>query len=230
MLELRDVRKSYRNGSRDFEVIRGVSAKIEDGAFVVLLGASGSGKSTLLSLMSGLETPTSGTVSYNGVAISSLGDKERTKFRRDTVGFVFQQYALIQDLSVDKNVRMGADLAHNPDYAKDIDAVGLRELAAERCCYLSGGEQQRAAIARAVSKRPKVLFLDEPTGALDEATSRQVLGFLEDLRSASHFTMVMVTHNDHIAEMADEVLHINSGLLTNVTHNGTPRHAGEIGW
>lgn len=230
MLELRDVRKSYRNGSRDFEVIRGVSATVQDGSFAVILGASGSGKSTLLSLMSGLETPDSGTVRYNGTDISSMGDKDRTKFRRDTVGFVFQQYALLPDLTVDKNVRMGADLAHNRYYPDDIDAVGLSAFSHERCCYLSGGEQQRVAIARAVSKKPRLLFLDEPTGALDEATSREVLGFLESLRSKAGFTMIMVTHNDHIAEMADEVLHMNSGRLTEVTRNESPRRAEEIGW
>lgn len=230
MLVLHDVRKSYRNGSRDFEVIRGVTATIEDGSFTVILGASGSGKSTLLSLMSGLETPTSGSVTYDGVEISSMNDKDRTRFRRDTVGFVFQQYALIQDLSVDKNVRMGADLAHNRAYAADIDAVGLSDLSAERCCYLSGGEQQRVAIARAVSKQPRILFLDEPTGALDEETSREVLGFLEDLRARAHFTMIMVTHNDHIAEMADDILHMNSGHVTEITHNAAPKRAGEIGW
>lgn len=230
MIKLENVHKSYRNGSREFEVIRGVSAEIEDGAFAVILGASGSGKSTLLSLMSGLERPSSGRVVCSGTEISSLSDKERTKFRRDSVGFVFQQYALLADLTVDKNVRMGADLAGNTDYSKDIDAVGLSNLARERCCYLSGGEQQRVAIARAVSKHPKVLFLDEPTGALDEETSRQVLRFLESLRRSAHFTMVMVTHNDHIAEMAGMVLHMNSGRVTEITQNDTPKCAAEIGW
>lgn len=230
MLELHDVYKSYRRGNREFQIIRGVSAKIEDGAFVVILGQSGSGKSTLLSLMSGLETPDSGIISYDGTEISALNDRQRTKFRRDTVGFVFQQYALVPEMSVDKNVRMGADLAGNKAYASDIEAVGLTDLARERCAVLSGGEQQRTAIARAVSKKPRVLFLDEPTGALDEETSREVLGFLESLRRTSRFTMIMVTHNDHIAEMADQVFHMNSGQITNVECVASPKHASEIRW
>lgn len=230
MLEVQDIHKSYQVGTRRFEVIKGVSLTVEDGEFIVLLGPSGSGKSTLLSLMSGLESPDSGRISWNGEEVSAMGDRERTRFRRRHVGFVFQQYALLPDLSVDKNVRLGADLARNSEYATVIDAVGLTGLKAVRCAHLSGGEQQRTAIARAVSKKGELLFLDEPTGALDEETGREVLEYLERLHRQIRFAMIMVTHNPHIAQMADRVVSMNSGTITSIDRNVHRKTAREIGW
>lgn len=230
MLTLTHVKKSYNSGARTFEVIRDVDARIEDGAFVVVLGPSGSGKSTLMSLMSGLEVPDSGTVSYNGTRISALSETERTAFRRRYVGYVFQSYGLIGSMTAESNVRMGADLAGNAFYRNDMEAVGIAELARERCAALSGGEQQRVAIARAAAKKPELLFLDEPTGALDEQTGKEVLRYLEDLHAKAHFTMIIVTHNDHIAQMADQILRMNSGRIISAEENGTRLHADEIGW
>lgn len=230
MLELFDVHKSYQVGNRRFEVIRGVSLTVHDGEFIVLLGPSGSGKSTLLSLMSGLEGADSGTIRWNQEDLSKMGDKERTLFRRRHVGFVFQQYALLPELTVDKNVRLGADLVGNTQYAGAIDSVGLSALATVRCSQLSGGEQQRTAIARAVSKKAELLFLDEPTGALDEETGREVLHYLEQLHRQSGFAMIMVTHNPHIAEMADRIVSMNNGMITAICSNPKRKTALEIGW
>lgn len=230
MLELHNVRKSYRNGTRTTEIIRGVDLQIESGSFAVILGASGSGKSTLLSLMSGLEPADSGTIRWESETLTGMSDKDRTLFRRKHVGFVFQQYALLEAMTVNRNVRMGADLVHNQEYGSSIDAVGLSPLARERCSHLSGGEQQRVAIARAAAKKPDILFLDEPTGALDEKTGRQVLEYLGELHKQHAFTMVMVTHNEHIAQMADTVFTMNSGHITSEHKNEKRLAASEIGW
>ena len=176
-----------------------ISLKIEDGDFAVLLGPSGSGKSTLLNVLSGLERPDEGEVLYNGKEISALSDSGLTAFRKENIGFIFQQYYLLPHMTVLKNVRMGADLAANPDYKTIIEAVGLGDKLRKYPHELSGGEQQRVSIARALAKKPKVLFLDEPTGALDEQTGRQVLDYITRLQEQHGFTMVMVTHNRNIA-------------------------------
>lgn len=227
MIALEDVVKTYGSGPGKTRAVRGVSLRIETGEWAVLLGASGSGKSTLLHLMSGLEVPTSGTVVAGGQQISSLPDRQRTLFRRRHVGFVFQQYYLLPELSVAANVRMGADLAGNSDYSRIISAVGLSAQAAQPANTLSGGQQQRVSIARAVAKRPSLLFLDEPTGALDEETGWEVLSYLDRLHREEGFTMVMVTHNTAIAKMADHVYHMNSGLLTGEEHSSSPQRAAE---
>ena len=194
------------------------------------MGASGSGKSTFLSVVSGLEHPDSGSIEYDSVDITKLNDRELTKFRRDVVGFIFQQYYLLADMTVDKNVRMGADLAGNRDHREIINAVGLGNKIDKYPRELSGGEQQRVAIARALAKKPKVLFLDEPTGALDEETGRQVLDYVTKLHSERKFTIVMITHNQNIAEMADRVIKINSGTIAETYENKTRKTAYEIRW
>ena len=159
-----------------------------------------------------------------------MNDRELTKFRRDVVGFIFQQYYLLADMTVDKNVRMGADLAGNRDHREIINAVGLGNKIDKYPRELSGGEQQRVAIARALAKKPKVLFLDEPTGALDEETGRQVLDYVTKLHSERKFTIVMITHNQNIAEMADRVIKINSGTIAETYENKTRKTAYEIRW
>lgn len=164
MIKAKDIIKSYGNGESQFQVLKGISLDIGDNDFVVILGASGSGKSTFLNVISGLERPDSGKVSYDGKEITALSDKEVTAFRKENVGFIFQQYYLLPNMNVDKNVKMGADLAGNKDYKTVIEAVGLGEKRQKYPSELSGGEQQRVSIARALAKRPKVLFLDEPTG------------------------------------------------------------------
>jgi len=230
MIRVRDIIKSYGNGESRFRVLRGISLEIEDGDFVVILGASGSGKSTLLNVISGLERPDSGQVFYDMTDITALSDHELTAFRKENVGFIFQQYYLLPNMDVDKNVKMGADLAGNKDYKTVIDAVGLGEKLHKYPSELSGGEQQRVSVARALAKKPKVLFLDEPTGALDEQTGRQVLDYICKLKNEYGFTIVMVTHNLNIAEMAKTVIKMNSGKISDIYTNEVQKTAYEIGW
>lgn len=230
MIKIENLKKSYGTGESKTQVLRGVSFAIEKGDFLVILGASGSGKSTLLNVISGLEQADSGSVSYEGKIISSLNDKELTRFRRDEVGYIFQQYFLLPNLNVDKNVKMGADLAGNKEYRKVIDAVGLSGKGNKYPHELSGGEQQRVSVARALAKKPRVLYLDEPTGALDESTGRQVLDYIVRLQKEQGFTMVMVTHNANIAHMANRVIHMNSGQIVEQYENAAPKGAYEIAW
>ena len=230
MIEVKEIIKSYGNSDNKIQVLKGISLKIKDGDFAVILGASGSGKSTFLNVVSGLEYPDSGKVLYDGTDITTLSDKELTLFRKENVGFIFQQYYLLPNMSVDKNVKMGADLANNKDYKNVIRAVGLGEKLHKYPSELSGGEQQRVSIARALAKRPRVLFLDEPTGALDEQTGRQVLDYICKLQKEYGFTIVMVTHNLNIAEMATTVIKMNSGKVTEIYTNKIQKTAYEIGW
>lgn len=230
MIDIEDIKKSYGNGESQVNVLKGISIKIEDGDFVVILGASGSGKSTFLNVISGLETPDSGKVLYDSKDITALTDKELTKFRKENIGFIFQQYYLLANMNVDKNVKMGADLVGNKNYQDIIEAVGLKQKLHKYPSQLSGGEQQRVSVARALAKKPKVLFLDEPTGALDEQTGRQVLDYIAKLQKEYGFTIVMVTHNLNIAEMANTIIKMNSGKISGIQTNELPKTAYEIGW
>lgn len=226
MIKAQNVVKKYNSQ----EVLKGVSLDINDGEFVVILGASGSGKSTLLSLLSGLEKADSGLIECNGVRLDNLKDDELTKFRKEQVGFIFQQYFLLSHLNVDDNVKLGANLAANNDYGQIIEAVGLKDKMKSKPSQLSGGEQQRVCIARALAKNLKILFLDEPTGALDEKTGREVLDYIVNLQRQKGFTMVMVTHNANIADMAEKVVKMNSGEIVEVYNNDAQKSAYEIGW
>ena len=230
MIDVKGLTKTYGAGESKTEVLRGIDLQIADGSFTVILGASGSGKSTLLNCLSGLERADGGHIRYDATDITALSDRELTKFRRDNIGFVFQQYYLLSDMTVAKNVRMGADLAGNADYGEIIRAVGLEGKAAKYPSELSGGEQQRVSVARALAKKPKVLFLDEPTGALDEKTGRQVLDYICRLHRQYGFTVVMVTHNANIAETADTVIRMNSGKIAEIDTNSVRKTAYEIGW
>lgn len=230
MIEVKEITKYYGIGESRFQVLKGISLEIKDGDFTVILGASGSGKSTLLNVISGLEHPDGGRVSYDGADITTLSDQELTAFRKKTVGFIFQQYYLLPNMNVDKNVKMGADLAGNRDYKAVIRAVGLEEKLQKYPSELSGGEQQRVCVARALAKKPKVLFLDEPTGALDEQTGRSLLAYICKLQKEHGFTIVMVTHNLNIAEMAKTVIKMNSGKISEIYFNQIQKTAYEIGW
>lgn len=230
MIQIRNLHKFYGTEGNRTEVLKGISLDIKDGDFMVILGASGSGKSTLLNVISGLEPADAGTVSYNSKNICQMSDKEMTLFRRNVIGYVFQQYFLLPNLNVDKNVKMGADLVKNSNYRKLIEAVGLADKSGKYPHQLSGGEQQRVSVARALAKRPKVLYLDEPTGALDEATGRLVLDLICRLQKELGFTMVMVTHNQNIAEMADTVISMNSGKIVKQYQNDAPKSAYQIAW
>lgn len=226
MITAKNIKKEYN----DQEVLRGIDLKIDKNEFVVILGASGSGKSTLLNILSGLEKSDSGEVVYDNESISDYSEKQLTKFRKDKIGFVFQQYYLLNNLTVEQNVKVGANLVDNKEYVDIIKDLGLEDKLSKYPNELSGGEQQRVSIARALAKKPTVLFLDEPTGALDEETGRKILEYLLKLKDKSHFTMIMVTHNENIAELANKIIHVGSGRVTSIEENRTPKSVEEIGW
>ena len=226
MITAKNIKKKYN----DQEVLRGIDLKIDKNEFVVILGASGSGKSTLLNILSGLEKSDSGEVIYDNEFISDYSEKQLTKFRKDKIGFVFQQYYLLNNLTVEQNVKVGANLANNKEYIDIIKELGLEDKLSKYPNELSGGEQQRVSIVRALAKKPTVLFLDEPTGALDEETGRKILEYLLKLKDKSHFTMIMVTHNENIAELANKIIHVGSGRVTSIEENRTPKSVEEIGW
>lgn len=228
MIKVTNINKSFNHGA--VKVLHDLSLTIDDGQFVVILGASGSGKSTALNIMAGLERPDRGTVLYDDQDIYQLNDRALTKFRRQNVGFVWQRYYLLPHLTVAQNVKLGADLASNRDYPAIIAAVGLTDKLNSKPYTLSGGEQQRVCLARALAKKPKVLFLDEPTGALDEETGRNVLAYVLELQRTLGLTMIMVTHNQNIAETANTVIKMNSGKIVGTYHNAHPKSAREIGW
>lgn len=230
MIEVADIVKSYGSNRNKNQVLRGINLQIADGDFTVILGASGSGKSTFLNVISGLERPDSGNVIYDTLDITKLSDNELTKFRKENIGFIFQQYYLLPNMTIEKNVRMGADLADNTEHREIIKAVGLEDKMKKYPSELSGGEQQRVSIARALAKKPRILFLDEPTGALDEQTGRQVLDYICKLHEELGFAIVMVTHNQNIAEMANTVIRMNSGKIADIYTNETQKTAYEIGW
>lgn len=230
MIEVKALTKFYGSGESRFQVLKNINLQIADGDFAVILGASGSGKSTLLNVISGLELPDSGAVLYNGQDIAAHSESARTKFRKENIGFIFQQYYLLPNMTVAQNVKMGADLAGNKEYKAILEAVGLGSKLQKYPSELSGGEQQRTAVARALAKKPKVLFLDEPTGALDEQTGRQVLDYICKLQKAYGFTVVMVTHNQNIAETANTVIQMNSGKISEMYTNEMQKSAYEIGW
>ncbi len=228
MIKAENIIKSYNMGRT--EVLKDISLEIADGEFAIILGASGSGKSTLMNVLSGLEKADSGNVFVNGENLSVKNESELTKFRRENIGFVFQQYYLLPHLNVENNVKMGAGLSGNKDYKKIIASLGLDDKMKAMPSELSGGEQQRVCIARALSKNPKILFLDEPTGALDEKTGREVLNCIMQEKEKLGFTMVMVTHNQNIAQMAETVVKMNSGKIVETFRNTKQRSAFEIGW
>ncbi len=230
MIKAENIKKSYGTSLNATEVLKDINLTISDGDFAVILGASGSGKSTLLNVMSGLERPDSGSIKYDEENIALYSEKQLTKFRKDNIGFIFQQYYLLPNMNVEKNVRMGADLAGNKKYDEIIRAVGLWDKRQKYPSELSGGEQQRVSIARALAKKPKVLFLDEPTGALDESTGRLVLDYISNLQKSEKFTVIMVTHNSNIAEMANTIIKMNSGKIVDICKNAVQKTAYGIGW
>ena len=230
MIEAKGIVKSFGTSDNRQTVLKGINLSVDDGDNVVILGASGSGKSTLLNVLSGLERVDGGKIFYGDKEITLLNDKELTAFRREYIGFVFQQYYLLPDMTVDKNVRMGADLAGNKNYKEIIESLGLGDKLNKYPRQFSGGEQQRVAVARALAKLPQVLFMDEPTGALDESTGRQLLDYVLKLQKISGFTLITVTHNENIAQTANTVIRLNSGAVVDTFCNQSPKSVYEIGW
>lgn len=208
------LQKIYETGETQVQALRGVDLTISEGEMLVLLGPSGSGKSTLLNLLGGLDRPTAGMLSYKGTELTVLGDRDLTRYRRSEVGFIFQFYNLVPSLTAEENVRLVTDIADRPmDPVEALALVGLAERRSHYPSQLSGGEQQRVAVARAIAKQPGVLLCDEPTGALDSATGTHVLETLAKANEELGATVVIITHNVGIAAMADRVFHFLDGNI-----------------
>lgn len=231
VFHIHNVSKVYQMGDVEVNALRGVNFDLKAGEFVVILGASGSGKSTLLNILGGLDIPTSGQVFYRDHDLTSAGDRALTAFRREHVGFVFQFYNLIPSLTALENVALVTEIADNPmDPAEALRLVGLEERLQHFPAQLSGGEQQRIAIARAVAKRPDVLLCDEPTGALDCSTGRLVLEVLEQVNRELGTITVVITHNSAIAGMGDRIIRLGSGRVLEERHNPVRIAPGELSW
>jgi putative ABC transport system ATP-binding protein len=229
-ITVESVCKTYGTGDVTTTALDKVSLTINDSDFAVILGPSGSGKSTLLNVMSGLDTLDDGTISIDDNDIHTMNDKALTLFRRHHLGFIFQQHNLLQTLTVKENILIGARLVDDPlDIDKLIDDVGLSKHKDKYPFQLSGGEQQRVSIARALVKHPKILFCDEPTGSLDEETGKSILGLLQDLNEQYDTTIVLITHNESIAHLATRIIKMNSGKIASIDEN-EPQSADAIHW
>jgi len=231
MIALKDVVKTYKIGPVETKALKGITLTINEGEFIVILGPSGSGKSTLLNVISGLDTPTAGSIKFRGLELTDYNEEQLTQFRREHLGFVFQQYNLLHNLTALDNVRMGADISEAPLDSKEVLAkVGLTDHVDKYPYQLSGGEQQRVSVARSVVKKPSILFCDEPTGALDEQIAKQVLGILEELNQKLGVTLVVITHNKGISQMADRIVKMNSGNIEEIIVNEQKIAAEMVGW
>lgn len=231
IVEFQDVTRVYTSGDHVQKALDGASFTLDEGKFVVILGPSGAGKSTLLNLLGGLDSPTSGTIKVNGRDISTLSGNELADYRAATVGFVFQFYNLIPTLTVYENVALVKEIAPNPLAPKKmIEEVGLLDHLHNFPAELSGGEQQRISIARALAKNPQILLCDEPTGALDSETGVLVLKLLLSMARNYGKTIVVVTHNQSIAKMADMVIHVKNGKIKTCVEQTAPMSADEVEW
>lgn len=227
----RSLTKTYHTGAVDVHALRGVDISLYEGELVVLLGPSGSGKSTLLNILGGLDTPSSGEVSFRDLDVTSGDESLLTRYRRDHVGFVFQFYNLIPSLTARENVALVTEIAIDPMApAEALSLVGLGERLDHFPAQLSGGEQQRVAIARAIAKRPDILLCDEPTGALDSHTGILVLEAIERVNRELGTTTAVITHNTVIGNMADRVLHFGDGQVINSVNNTSRQPARELSW
>ncbi len=227
----RGLTKVYRNGDMVIHALRGVDLELYAGELTVMLGASGSGKSTLLNILGGLDSATDGEVRYGDQDLVAGGDRLLTAYRREHVGFVFQFYNLISSLTARENVAIVTEISRNPMRPEDaLELVGLRERLNHFPSQLSGGEQQRVAIARAIAKRPAVLLCDEPTGALDSRTGVQVLEAIAHVNRELHTTTAVITHNVVIADMADRVVRLSDGRVSDVRVNAHRKSPAELSW
>ena len=222
-IEFRDVKKIYKMGEVSIEALAGVNFSIDKGEFVVIAGASGAGKSTILNILGGMDTATSGTIIVVGNRVSDYTSKQLTTYRRYDIGFVFQFYNLVQNLTVKENVELATQICKNPlDIDETIEAVGLSERSRNFPAQLSGGEQQRVAIARALAKNPKLLLCDEPTGALDYQTGKQILKLLQDTCRERGVSVIVITHNLALTAMGDKVIKVRNGLIESIEINEHP--------
>lgn len=231
LLKLRDVGRTYQMGEVSVEVLRHINLEILEGEVLAVVGPSGSGKSTILNIVGGLDRPSVGRVIYRDRDITEATSADLTRYRREEIGFVFQFYNLVPNLTARENVMVSAELSVEPlDVDEVLRLVGLSERVDHFPSQLSGGEQQRVAIARAVAKNPRLLLCDEPTGALDYETGKLMLRLLVDLNRDLEKTIVVITHNSALAEVAHRVIHLRSGEITETTINETPKQPEEIVW
>ena len=230
-VEIKDVVKEYKTGEITIKAADGMNFSFEKGEFVVIVGPSGAGKTTVLNILGGMDKLTSGNVIVDGKDISRYSNRELTTYRRHDIGFVFQFYNLIQNLTVIENVELATQLCKNSLNPDDIlDKVGLSNRKNNFPAQLSGGEQQRVAIARAICKNPKLLLCDEPTGALDYITGKQILKLLQDTCRLEHMTVIIITHNSAICPMADKVIKFKNGAVSDVIINDKPMDIKDIEW
>ncbi len=230
-IELKNVCKTYQMGEVEIKAVDNMSFPIEKGEFVVVVGPSGAGKTTVLNILGGMDRPTSGTIVVDGVDISQYKEKELTKYRRDDVGFVFQFYNLVQNLTAHENVELSAQICENSVNAEDVlREVGLGARLDNFPSQLSGGEQQRVSIARALAKNPKLLLCDEPTGALDYITGKSILKLLQDTCREKKMTVIVITHNSALTPMADKIIQIKNGRIDKILLNNNPTPVEQIEW
>lgn len=230
-IEFQNVKKIYKMGDVKIKALNGADFSIEKGEFAVIAGASGAGKSTILNLMGGMDTATTGKIIVDKENVSKFSAKKLTTYRRYDIGFVFQFYNLVQNLTVRENVELATQICKNPlDIDEVIEAVGLKDRSSNFPAQLSGGEQQRVAIARALAKNPKLLLCDEPTGALDYNTGKQILKLLQDTCRKRGVTVVVITHNLALTAMGDKVIKVKNGIVDSVTVNENPLPVEQIEW
>lgn len=230
-VEFKNVKKTYRTGEIEIHALSDVNFEINKGEFCVIVGASGAGKTTILNILGGMDTLTSGSVFLDGTEISTLNKRKLTAYRRYDVGFVFQFYNLVQNLTALENVELAAQICRDPlDAGKVLEQVGLSERKQNFPAQLSGGEQQRVAIARALAKNPKLLLCDEPTGALDYETGKSVLKLLQDTCRKNGMTVVVITHNQAITPMADRIITVKNGIVAKVRMNDNIVDIKDIEW
>ncbi|MFQ7070044.1 MULTISPECIES: ABC transporter ATP-binding protein [Ruminococcus] len=230
-LEIKNIKKHFGEGESRVEVLKGIDIEIEKGEFCVLLGPSGSGKSTLLNIIGGIDAADEGYISINGEKTADMNEKALTLYRRKHLGYIFQMYNLIPNLNIKENIEVGAYLSDNPLDVDDLlKTLGLYEHRHKLPNQLSGGQQQRTAIGRAIVKNPNILLCDEPTGALDYNTSKEILQLIEDVNKKYGNTIIMVTHNDAIKQMADRVVKLRDGMIRKNYLNETKLTAAELDW
>lgn len=230
-VEFHDVGKTYHVGEVDIHALHDTSFEVEKGELVVIVGPSGAGKTTLLNILGGMDTLSTGTVTLDGRDISAMNKRQLTEYRRHDVGFVFQFYNLIGNLTALENVELANQICRDPLDAREVlKEVGLEDRAKNFPSQLSGGEQQRVAIARALAKNPKLLLCDEPTGALDYQTGKAILQLLQDTGRKTGMTVIIITHNSALTAMADRVIRVRNGTVSSITKNEHPQDIREIEW
>ncbi len=231
LVEFKNVYKRYTMGEITINAVDGISFCIKQGEFAIVVGASGAGKTTVLNILGGMDSSSEGEVFVNNKDISKFNEKQLIEYRRYDIGFVFQFYNLVQNLTAKENVELAAQICKNPmDSEKALESVGLLGRKNNFPSQLSGGEQQRVSIARALAKRPKLLLCDEPTGALDYNTGKQILKLLQDTCKKEKMTVVLITHNGAITPMADHIIEMKSGKIVRDVYNSSPKSIDEIEW